>query len=398
MAMADPVETGLQKNTSLDGEQAVRQRYSAAARKTESQLCCAVSYHPRFLKAIPDEVLERDYGCGDPSPYIQAGDVVLDLGSGGGKLCFIASQIVGSSGRVIGVDCNADMLSLARKHQPQVAENIGYSNVDFRCGRIQDLSLNLERLSEMIGGQSIENVSDWLKLREVEQRLRREKPLIESNSIDCVISNCVLNLVNPQDRQQLFSEIHRVLKVGGRAAISDIVSDEDVPENLKNDPDLWSGCLAGAWREDEFINEFRAAGFAGIQLVTWEHLPWRTVQGIEFRAVTVVAYKPSQDVCLERHQAVIYRGPFARVIDDDGNQFPRGKRIAVCDRTYQALGRPPYEGHFVTVPPRQDVAPSTAVEFDCEQPNRVREPRETKGLQCVDNPSRSEPCCGDDCC
>ena len=127
-----------------------------------------------YLAAIPAEIIERDYGCGDPTPYINAGETVLDLGSGGGKLCFIASQIVGSAGRVIGVDCNREMLSLARKHAPTVATNVGFANVDFRYGLIQDLRLSLEKLE-----------SEWMELR---FRMRRAICGLEILRNNCVPS------------------------------------------------------------------------------------------------------------------------------------------------------------------------------------------------------------------
>ena len=98
------------------------------------------------MRAIPQEVIERDYGCGDPSQYLRAGETVLDLGSGTGKICFIAAQVVGPKGRVIGVDMTDEMLDVARRNAPVVAERIGYANVEFRKGRIQDLALDLERL------------------------------------------------------------------------------------------------------------------------------------------------------------------------------------------------------------------------------------------------------------
>src|SRR5262245_4311239 len=140
------MSTTLTESTMVAPEEAVRQRYSAGAQAVEAALCCRVTYDPRYLEAIPAEVLERDYGCGDPTPYVRPGDTVLDLGAGGGKVCFITAQIVGAHGRVIGVDCNRDMLALARRHQPAVAERIGYNNVEFRCGLIQDLRLDLDVL------------------------------------------------------------------------------------------------------------------------------------------------------------------------------------------------------------------------------------------------------------
>src|SRR5688500_18578159 len=108
----------------LNVETAVRERYSNAAQTRVEALCCPVEYNREFLKVIPAEVIERDYGCGDPSRYLRPGEMVLDLGSGTGKICFIASQVVGPAGRVIGVDMNDGMLAIARKHQRTVGDAI----------------------------------------------------------------------------------------------------------------------------------------------------------------------------------------------------------------------------------------------------------------------------------
>jgi SAM-dependent methyltransferase len=365
-------------STVHDPEAAVRQRYSSAAQATEPALCCPIHYDPQYLAAIPQEVLDRDYGCGDPTPFVRPGETVLDLGSGGGKVCFIAAQVAGPAGRVIGVDCNADMLALARRNQPLVAERLGYSNVEFRCGLIQDLRLDLDALATELANRPVSDQQSWLGLRLAEERLRREKPLVADESIDCAVSNCVLNLVRPVDRRALFAEVFRVLKRGGRAAISDIVADEDVPDKMRRDPELWSGCVSGAFREDEFLRAFEEAGFHGIQLASRSVNPWRTVAGIEFRSVTVVAYKGKQGPCLERKQALIYRGPFRQVEDDCGQRFVRGERTAVCDKTFQLLQREPYEGLFEPVEPHAEVPLEEAAEFDCGR-RAIRQPRETKG-------------------
>ena len=96
-------------------ESAVRARYGAASQEKEEALCCPVEYDPQFLRVLPAEIIERDYGCGDPSQFVKTGETVLDLGSGGGKICYIASQIVGAEGKVIGVDTNTEMLALAEQ-------------------------------------------------------------------------------------------------------------------------------------------------------------------------------------------------------------------------------------------------------------------------------------------
>ncbi len=385
-------------NRQIHGDKAVKERYSAAAHQSEPALCCPVSYHPKFLKAIPAEIIEKDYGCGDPSPYIHPGETVLDLGSGGGKLCYIAAQIVGRQGRVIGVDCNQDMLDLARKYQQEMASKLGWANTEFRCGRIQDLQLNLELLTQQWGSRPLTTAADWLALRELEGQLRQEHPLVADQSVDCVVSNCVLNLVHPEDRKTMFREIYRVLKTGGRIAISDIVADEDVPESMHRDGQLWSGCISGAWREDRFLQEFREAGFQGIQIARLEAKPWQVVQGIEFRSMTVVAFRTATGVCLEKNQAVIYRGPFQAIVDDDGHRYLRGERTAVCHRTFETLMREPYQGQFIAVEPRQEIPLQEAGEFDCTL-DQVRDVKASKGGRVKLQVSSPNPCCsGDDSC
>ena len=359
-------------------EDAVRARYTAGAQAVEPALCCPVSYDPKYLAVIPDEVIERDYGCGDPTVFVRPGETVLDLGSGGGKVCFIAAQVVGPTGRVIGIDCNPEMLSLARRNQPEVARRLGYDNVEFRNGMIQDLSLDLDRLGAELACQPVTSAADWLRLRSLEERLRREHPLVPDESVDCVVSNCVLNLVRSEDRRQLFAEIFRVLKRHGRVAISDIVSDETVPPHLRQNRELWSGCLSGAFREDELLEAFEQAGFHGIEIVKRQRQPWRVVEGIEFRSITLLAHKGKQGPCVERNQALIYRGPFKAVLDDDGHRFERGVRTAVCDKTFHLLQQEPYAGAFEPVEPLEEIPLDRAKPFDCTRSVR-RDPRETEG-------------------
>ncbi|TWT64035.1 methyltransferase domain-containing protein [Rubinisphaera italica] len=386
-------------NANNTAEASVYNRYAAAAQAREELLCCPVEYAGDFLAVIPQEILERDYGCGDPTRHVHEGETVVDLGSGGGKLCYILSQVVGKRGRVIGVDCNLEMLALARKHQGQVAERLGYDNVDFRYGMIQDLQLDLDLLGRELGQHPIADPSSWLKLRNIEERLRHDQPMIASNTVDCVVSNCVLNLVRQQDRKQLFAEIFRVLKKGGRAAISDIVSDEDVPQELQENPELWSGCISGAFREEQFLQAFEEVGFHGIELVKRQSEPWRTVDGIEFRSVTVVANKGKQGPCLERNQAVIYRGPFKKVEDDDGHAYNRGMRMAVCDKTFHLLQQSPYAGLFEAVEPLTPIPLNDAVPFDCRR-SKIRSTRESKGEDYDVTTESIGPCCEPDgeCC
>ena len=214
------IETDSQRQKTSAGAQAtaVQDRYADAAQAQAAALCCAVDYDPKFLEVIPDDVIERDYGCGDPSRYLRPGETVLDLGSGTGKICFIASQVVGQTGKVIGVDMTPEMLEVARRNAPVVAERIGYANVEFWRGRIQDLALDLERLDERLGEHPVSTTDGYLELERMTSDLRLQEPLVLDESVDVVVSNCVLNLVATDQKQNLFREIHRVLRTDGQSS------------------------------------------------------------------------------------------------------------------------------------------------------------------------------------
>ncbi|NNL67376.1 MAG: methyltransferase domain-containing protein [Myxococcales bacterium] len=379
-------------------EKNVRERYSEGANTQVKELCCPVDYDPRYLEIIPPEVIERDYGCGDPSKHLAPGETVLDLGSGTGKICFIAAQVVGAEGRVIGVDMTPDMLEVARRNAPIVAQRTGFANVEFRRGRIQDLALDLDRLEREIAATPVDSVERLFAIEHRADELRRDEPMVADDSVDVVVSNCVLNLVENGLKEQLFAEIYRVLRRGGRAVISDIVSDEEIPQALQEDPELWSGCVSGAFTESGFLAAFEQAGFHGIRILERQPEPWRTVEGIEFRSVTVEAFKGKEGPCWERKQAVIYKGPFKEVTDDDGHRMLRGERYAVCDKTYQLYGQEPYAGSFELVAPRERIALEDAEPFDCSRTVQ-RHPRESKGEDYHVTTEAAGACCGpEDCC
>lgn len=387
------------KKNILAVEDAVLKRYGLGARERQESLCCPVEYDKKYLEMIPKEVVEKDYGCGDPSKYLREGDHVLDLGSGSGKICYIASQIVGPHGRVTGVDFNDEMLNLARKYQREMAGKLGYQNVAFKKGRIQDLKTDLDLLDAYLRKQTINSLDAFFNFDAYREELIKTSPLVSDDSIDVVVSNCVLNLVQTGDKEKLFSELYRVLKRGGRVAISDIVSDEDVPVDLQNDSELWSGCISGAFREDLFLKAFENAGFYGVKIESVGREPFRTVKGIEFRSVTVTAYKGKEGPCLERNQAVIYKGPWKQVVDDDKHVLKRGVRTAVCDKTYHIYAKSPYKDEIILVPPRKEVSLAKAGIFGCQHAE-IRHPRETKGLKYNKTTEEKGPVCdtGGNCC
>ncbi|MCH9650933.1 MAG: methyltransferase domain-containing protein [Deltaproteobacteria bacterium] len=381
----------------MNVETVVKERYAQGAQAQEEALCCPVDYDPQYLAVIPEEVLAKDYGCGDPSKYVRSGETVLDLGSGTGKICFIASQVVGPEGKVIGVDMTHEMLSVARTNAPVVAERIGYANVEFRRGYIQDLSLDLDLLDLELAAAPVSSAEGLVAAEGLCQRLRSAQPLVESDTVDVVVSNCVLNLVAGDQKRQLFEEIYRVLKRGGRAVISDIVSDELVPEEMQKDADLWSGCISGALTEQGFLKAFEDAGFYGVRIVERQQEAWRTVEGIEFRSLTIEAFKGKEGPCFERNQAVVYRGPFKEVVDDDGHRMERGHRYAVCDKTFQIYRREPYRSSFEFVEPLVDIPLAEAQLFDCSR-TVLRSPKETKGQDYTATTEAIECCGPDDAC
>jgi len=200
---------------------------SSCCGQTNDAGCGAGLYPAEELAGLSDDVMEASWGCGDPVTLAELapGEVVLDLGSGGGLDCLLAARRVGATGRVIGVDMTPEMLSLAWNN----AAKAGVTNVDFRYGTIEALP-------------------------------------VESDSVDVVISNCVINLSS--DKLATFQEIVRVLKPGARASVSDIVLLEDLPPALKSDAALWASCVAGAMLEEEYLAAMRDAGLQNVEVAS----------------------------------------------------------------------------------------------------------------------------------
>lgn len=382
----------------LNTEAAVRERYSSAAAQREPELCCPVDYNREYLEVIPEEVIERDYGCGDPSKFLRTGETVLDLGSGGGKICFIAAQVVGPTGSVIGVDMNDEMLALARKSQRVVAERIGFDNVRFCKGKIQDMQIDRDRVDDYLAENPIDSEAGLQRLEAFLADMRSCEPMIPDQSVDVVVSNCVLNLVDGNEKAKLFAELFRILRPGGRAVISDIVSDEPVPLSMQHDPHLWSGCISGALQEKEFMDAFVDAGFQGVEMPAYQCEPWRVVEGIEFRSVTVIAYKFPDKPCYEHNEAVIYRGPYSSVKDDDGHEFSRGVRAAVCRKTFEKMQSEPYAADFLAISPAHEIAPADAKYYDCTGGQVQRSSKVTKGGTVSTGPAGTDSCGDGGCC
>jgi arsenite methyltransferase len=187
-------------------------------------------YAAEELAGLPDTVTEASLGCGNPLAIagLRPGEVVLDLGSGGGIDCFLAARAVGPEGRVIGLDMTPDMIKLARRN----AKKMGVTNVDFRFGEMEEMPLPDE-------------------------------------SVDVIISNCVINL--SPDKDAVFREAHRVLRPGGRLSVSDIVVDGQLPQVIRENLNAWAGCIAGALDESDYLGKVRAAGFEQVEVLSREY-------------------------------------------------------------------------------------------------------------------------------
>ena len=224
--------------TEKELKQVVMDKYSKIAtqdRKVNASSCCgATTSTNKVYNIMMDDYSQTEgyvedadlgLGCGLPTQFakIKSGDTVIDLGSGAGNDCFVARHETGAAGKVIGVDFTPAMIRQARTN----AEKLGYNNVEFRQGDIDDMPVN-------------------------------------NDVADVIVSNCVLNLV--PNKAKVINEIFRVLKPGGHFSISDIVLVGSLPEGLRNDAEMYAGCVAGAIQKDEYLNHIKEAGFENITL------------------------------------------------------------------------------------------------------------------------------------
>jgi ubiquinone/menaquinone biosynthesis C-methylase UbiE len=261
--------------------QVVGDFYSEAAIAPNTNIANPVCYPESEISHIPQSARIRSYGCGSPvlDADLQTGEVVVDLGSGAGMECFIAARQVGKSGSVFGIDMLDHMLSRANQSLESVAEKIGYTNVEFRKGFLETIP-------------------------------------IDDNSADAVISNCVINL--SEDKRKTFSEIYRILKPGGRLIISDLVTDTPPPPEILNDEQLRGECISGAMLQPYLTSMLESCEFNNIQFL--KRFFYREVKNHRFYSLTYTACKPQKDIDVP----VIYPGPFAAVVTDDGKLMIRG--------------------------------------------------------------------------
>jgi len=268
------------------GHSTVREFYGRAAITANEEIVNPFAPDQALANFIPADSRKKSYGCGSPvkDAEPQPGEVLVDLGSGSGVECFMAAAQVGPSGRVIGIDMTEEMLHLAEVAKATVVNRLGYDNVEFKKGFLEDI------------------------------------PLPDSTA-SVVISNCVINL--SPDKRQTLHEIFRILKPGGRLVVSDIVTDGSIPVAIKNNEQFRGECLGGAMRQEDLLAMLQSAGFAGISLV--KRFPYRIEGKTRFYSLTFRAYKPQE----ARQVEVIYRGPFAAVWTEGGAMLLKGQRTTV---------------------------------------------------------------------
>ena len=305
----------------------VQDFYSKAAITAQESLCCPTEYDSSELSHIPKEVLEISYGCGSPvgRAGLQEGQTMVDLGSGGGIDCFIAAKYVGETGHVYGIDMTEEMLNIARKNATQVVKNLGYNNIEFKQGFLESIP-------------------------------------IENISVDLVTSNCVINLSTK--KSDVFKEIYRILKIGGHFLISDIISEVDVPENMKNNKELWGECVSGALTLKEFLNHAQNNQFKGLHIQK-DYL-WKEVEGIKFYSYTIEGFKfSSGKMSIDKNYFfATYAGPFDSVLFE-GTKFQLGETVEIDKKTLEIVSSYSYKNQFIITDSKIEKPTDDSSETSC---------------------------------
>jgi arsenite methyltransferase len=327
-------------------------RVEGTAREGEvfrQSVCCTERYDTSYLKKVPKAVVDADFGCGNPTKYLRRGDRVLDIGCGAGMNCYIAAQIVGRDGAVIGIDFTPSMLDVARGSLASFRESVPEAApMRFVAASANDLALDLEWVDATLQSAPIQNQ----KMMQDHVARVRDKRISESAipdaSVDVVISNCVINLLDDVDKPSVFKEIARVLVPGGRFAISDNVSNIPVPDHVKANRVMWSACYAGVLQEQEFYAQLEAAGFVDIRIEVRNPDPAHAIDDLVFYSVTVTGVKPQAPAAHEKGAHVLYRGPFKGVVGESGKVYKRGVIETMADEDRMIAADPESCGFAIT--------------------------------------------------
>ncbi|MCF8056930.1 MAG: methyltransferase domain-containing protein [Desulfocapsa sp.] len=270
------------------GHSSVREFYGQAALTANEDIVNPLAPAQDDADFIPGKSRKHSYGCGSPVTDAdpREGETLVDLGSGSGTECFMAAAAVGKGGRVYGIDMTDEMLRLAGESQVEVAARLGYRNVEFRKGFLEQIPL-------------------------------------DDGTADVVISNCVINL--SPDKRMTYQEIFRILRPGGRLVVSDIVTDTAVPAAIRNNVRYRGECLGGAMQQEELVAMMAAAGFSAIRFI--KRFPYRQIGDMDFFSLTYEATRPPGAAGEEVD--VVYSGPYGAVHTESGLLLVKGRRTSV---------------------------------------------------------------------
>ena len=330
----------------------------------KTSACCSTSmlddYLKPLIKNINEEVLSKFYGCGSPIPLELKEKTVLDLGCGTGKDCYTISQLVGENGKVIGIDITNQQLEIALKHLGYHTKKFGYqkSNIEFKKSLMEDLA-------------STAGIAD--------------------NSIDVVISNCVINLSS--DKEKVFGEIHRVLKPGGELYFSDVFADKRIPQEIQDDKVIVGECLGGALYTEDFRRILLKSGFKDFRITKQEPISLKdkriTMKAgmINFFSLTVRTFKCDfEDKCEDFGHIAYYKGTIPQCPHffelDQSHIFPRNYPVKICGNTALMLSKTRFKEHFKIV---GDFSTHFGL-FDCKE-------KISSGLTASNNITDEGGCC-----
>jgi arsenite methyltransferase len=355
-------------------------------------------FQQRFLSAAAETGIDLHFFDRQIDPWnsgtrwIEAGERLLILGLPPTDVLDEMVRRVGSEGSVLVVAAPSERVPGELQGSASPARRPGFVLADWA-----DLRTDLERVDELLKQAPVRG---WRDLLAFQDRLREavaQRPLIEDSSIDRCIAGPLPNLLPPARLAKVYSEIARVLRRTGTLVVTGLVSDEPVDPAWIQRFVTPNFPLERIPVEEELLAELEHAGFHGLEIVDWEESPPHTLSGMEIRQVTIRAFQGKQGPCFECNHAVIYRGPWKQVQDDDNHILRRGQRIAVCEKTYRLLTSQPYASEVLGIEPWQPVAVEKAAPFPCRGGTMRRDPRVTKGFDSPPPEPVQEGCCGDDC-
>jgi arsenite methyltransferase len=319
-----------------------------------------------------------------PEGIVHPGDRVIVVGATDSTVLRTTARATTDQGSILLIEsASLDPLQIQAN---QLEQELGYCNWQFEQTQLYDLSTHSSFASQLLTEQPIENLQDYQQFQHRLNTQRLESPLIPNDSADVVILDLAVNRLPLVQVQSLLSEAFRVLRRGGCLTLLLLLADEPVSSEL---PTILQQDLCFIPQEPEIMALLTEAGYYGMQYTQRSGLPLKVVSGTEIRFFTAMAYKGKQGICLDQGHAVIYRGPWSEVLDDDGHRYVRGKRVAVCQKTYEILNRVPYQQEFFAVPCYLEVPLEQAPLFDCNTP-KLRDPEVTKGKKTV---FESGSCC-----